>query len=126
VVAGGVEHALGEPADNLAPLGVDVVQDDVREVEPLTLARETGDELRRVRRATADDGELHRWTPILCSATASGAVGNVLGTQTRRLLQPCSQESSPRNHAVLRLVSLPRWPPPAVQPRRSCERSTSA
>ena len=58
--AGGVEHPRGEAAHDLAPLRVDVLQDDVCQVEPLALARETRDQLRRVGRAAADDGELHR------------------------------------------------------------------
>ena len=71
VVAGRVEHAGGEAADDLAALGVDVVQDDVGQVEPLPLARQPSDQLRGVGRATADDGELHRWTPTVCRAATS-------------------------------------------------------
>ena len=71
VVAGRVEHAGGEAADDLAALGVDVVQNDVGQVEPLPLTRQPGDQLRGVGRATADDGELHCWTPTVCRAATS-------------------------------------------------------
>ena len=83
VVAGRVQHARGETADDLAALGVDVVQDDVGQLEPLALARQPRHQLRGVGRATADDGELHRWTPALCSAATSWSWRIVLGTQTR-------------------------------------------
>ena len=72
VVAGRVEQPLREAADALAALCVDVMQDDVGQVEPLALAREPGDQLGRVGRPTADDGELHCWTPRGCSAATSG------------------------------------------------------
>ena len=56
------EHPRGQAADDLAALGVDVVQRELAiDVE---LAREPRDELRRVRRAAADDGELHPFTPV--------------------------------------------------------------
>ena len=55
-----VEHADGEAADDGAPLGIDVVQHELRDVE----ARQPGDELRRVRRPAADDGDLHPFTPV--------------------------------------------------------------
>ena len=55
-----LEHAPREAADDLAPLGVDVVQHELRDVEP----RQPGDELGRVRRAAADDGDLHPFTPV--------------------------------------------------------------
>src|SRR5439155_828954 len=57
----GVEQAAREPADDLAPLRIDVVQDELAQVEPLSLAREARHELRRIGRAAADDGQLHRW-----------------------------------------------------------------
>ena len=53
-----------QPADDLAPLGVDVVQDQLANVEPVALAREPGHELGRVRRAAADDRDLHPLTPV--------------------------------------------------------------
>ena len=55
-----LEHPARQPADDLAPLGVDVVQRELVDVE----AREPGDELRRVRRAAADHGDLHPFTPV--------------------------------------------------------------
>ena len=54
------EHPRGEPADHLAPLRVDVVQDERVDVE----TREPRHELRRVRRASTDDGDLHPFTPV--------------------------------------------------------------
>src|SRR6266852_4037713 len=48
------------PADDLEPLGVDVVQRDLADVE----LRQVRHELRRVRRACADHGELHPLTPV--------------------------------------------------------------
>ena len=59
-----LEHPSCEPADDLEPLRVDVLQDELRHVEPLALAREPGDELRRVGRAAADDRDLHPFTPV--------------------------------------------------------------
>ena len=59
-VAGVREHARRHAADDLAPLGVDVVQHEVVDVE----AREPRDELGRVRRPAADDGDLHPFTPV--------------------------------------------------------------
>ena len=64
VVALPVEHALREPADDLAPLRVDVVQHELADVDALALARQARHELRRVRRAAADDGDLHPLTPV--------------------------------------------------------------
>ena len=55
-----LEHAARQAADDLAPLRVDVVQHELRDVEP----RQPRDELRRVRRAAADDGDLHPFTPV--------------------------------------------------------------
>ena len=55
----------GHPADDLAPLGVDVVQRRARVTSmPVALAREARDELRRVRRPAADNGDLHPFTPV--------------------------------------------------------------
>ena len=59
-----VEHALREPTDDLAPLGVDVLQHELGHVDALTLAREPRHELGRVGRAAADDGDLHPFTPV--------------------------------------------------------------
>ena len=59
-----LEHPRRHLADDLAPLGVDVVEDELVDGDPLSLAREAGDELGRVGRATADDGDLHPFTPV--------------------------------------------------------------
>ena len=54
----------GHAADDLAALGVDVVQGELGHVDPVALAREAGDELGRVGRAAADDRDLHPFTPV--------------------------------------------------------------
>src|SRR5262249_22162244 len=54
------EHARREPADDLEPLGVDVVERDLVDLE----LRQVRDELGRVRRARADDGGLNPFTPV--------------------------------------------------------------
>ena len=58
------QHPAGHPTDDLPAFGVDVVQRQLRHVYPAPLAREAGDELRRIRRAAADDGDLHPFTPV--------------------------------------------------------------
>ncbi len=55
-----VEHAPGEPADGLEPLRVDVVERELVELE----VGQACDELRRVRRAGSDHGDLHPFTPV--------------------------------------------------------------
>src|SRR3954464_12700063 len=52
-----VEHPPGQPADDLEPRAIDGVQGERVDVE-------AGDELRRVGRAPADDGDLHPFTPV--------------------------------------------------------------
>ena len=59
-----VEHALREPTDNFAPLRIDVLQHELADVDPLALARQPRHELGRVRRAAADDRDLHPFTPV--------------------------------------------------------------
>ena len=54
------EHAPREPADDVEPLAVDVVQRELVHRQP----RQVRDELGRVRRARADDVELHPLTPV--------------------------------------------------------------
>jgi hypothetical protein len=49
------EHPPRHPTDDLAPLGVDVLEHELVDVE----TREPRDELRRVGRASADDSDLH-------------------------------------------------------------------
>ena len=58
------EHPPPEPGDHLQARRVDVVEDELGQVEAVPLARETGDELRRVRRSAADDRDLHPLTPV--------------------------------------------------------------
>ena len=58
------QHPPGHAADDLATLGVDVVQDELGHVDAVALAREAGDELGRVGRAAADDRDLHPFTPV--------------------------------------------------------------
>ncbi len=59
-----LEHALGHPADDPAPFGVDVVQHELAHGKPLPLARDTRDELGRVRRPGAYNRDLHPFTPV--------------------------------------------------------------
>ena len=58
--ADAVEHPPREPPDDLEPGRVDVVEREPLELEP----REARDQLRRIRRARADDGEPHPFTPV--------------------------------------------------------------
>jgi hypothetical protein len=58
------EHPAGKPSDDLQALGVDVLEDELRNVEAFPLACEPRDELRRIRRASADDRNLHPFTPV--------------------------------------------------------------
>ena len=77
------EHALGQPADDLAALRVDVVQHELADVEARALAREPGHQLGRVGRAGADDRDLHPFTPVsvtpstnaFCAAKNSAMTG---------------------------------------------------
>ena len=59
-----LEHPARHRADDRAPLRVDVVEDELVDRQPRALAREPRDELGRVRRAAADDRELHPLTPV--------------------------------------------------------------
>ncbi len=61
-----IEHARRHATDNLAPLGIDVVQYELRDVEP----RQPGDELGRVRRPAADDRDLHPVAPAISARSA--------------------------------------------------------
>ena len=72
------EHPAREAADHVAAFRVDVVQHELGDVEP----RQTGDELRRVGRAAADDGDLHQpFTPV--SVTPST---NALCARKKRMI----------------------------------------
>ena len=75
------EHARSHRADDVAPLLVDVVEDELADVDALALAREPRDELRRVRRTGADDRELHPLTPV--SVTPST---NALWARKKRMM----------------------------------------
>ena len=54
------EHPRSQAADDVESLRVDVVQRDLGHIE----SREARDELGRVRRAGADDRDLHPFTPV--------------------------------------------------------------
>ncbi len=58
-----VEDPSRQPADDLAPVGVDVVQHEFAHVDPLALEHQPGDELRRVGRSGADHREFHLELP---------------------------------------------------------------
>ena len=58
------EDPLGEPADHLSAGGIDVVERQLADVDPLALAHQPRHELGRVRRSGADHGELHPFTPV--------------------------------------------------------------
>ena len=62
------EHPLGEPADDLEPLGVDVEQGELVDRQAVGAAREAVDELGRVGAAAADDRELQAHRPPAPSA----------------------------------------------------------
>ena len=94
LVALPVEHPLRESADDLEPLGVDVVQHELAHVDRLALAAEARDELRRVGGAGADDRDLHPFTPVrvtpstkaLCArkkSTITGAITISVAAMTR-------------------------------------------
>ena len=51
-----LEHPRGHPAHDVATFGIDVLEHELADLEP----RQTRDELGRVRRAAADDRDLHR------------------------------------------------------------------
>ena len=72
------EHPLREPADDVEPLGVDVVQRELVHGE----AREVRDELGRVRRARADDGELHPFTPVRVTPSTNARCARKKRTMT--------------------------------------------
>src|SRR5207247_4532245 len=59
-----VEHPCRQTADDLSPLLVDVVEHEVAHVDAVTLVRQPRHELRRIRRAAADDCDLHPFTPV--------------------------------------------------------------
>ena len=59
-----LEHPRGHLPDDRAALGIDIVEDELVDRDASSLAREPGHELGRVRRPTADHGELHPLTPV--------------------------------------------------------------
>ncbi len=59
-----LEHPRCHLTDDPAPLGVDVVEDELLDGDPGSLERQPGDELGRVGRPTTDHGELHPFTPV--------------------------------------------------------------
>ena len=56
------EHPSGQTADHAEALGVDVMEGQLADVE--AFAQQARDELGRVRRAAADDRDLHPFTPV--------------------------------------------------------------
>src|SRR5262249_33196040 len=58
-----LEDPPRQPTDHLSALGIDVMQHALAHVDPLALARQPRDELRRIGRARADHRQLHRLTP---------------------------------------------------------------
>ena len=99
--AGAREHPLGERADDLEPLRIDVLQRDLVDVE----LREVRDELGRVRRAGADDRELHPFTPVrvtpstkaFCARkkmTITGAITSSVAAIVRFHCTWCSERNS--------------------------------
>jgi hypothetical protein len=65
---GAVQHAAREPGDDLQPLVVRVVQPEIIHVDAVAQPHEAVDHLRRVRRAGADDRELHAGTTAFARA----------------------------------------------------------
>ena len=99
-----LEHPPSEPADDLAPLGVDVVQDELPHTDPVALAREPRDELRRVRRAAADDRDLHPFTPVSVTPSTkarcarkkrmiTGSITRIVAAMTRFHCTWCSERN---------------------------------
>ena len=98
------EHPRGEPADDVPPLGVDVVQDELPDADPLVLAREPRHELRRVRRAAADDRDLHPFTPVRVTPSTkarwarkkrmiTGSITRIVAAMTRFHCTWCSERN---------------------------------
>ena len=109
-----VEHARGEPADDLAALRVDVVEDELFDRQPLALAREPGHELGRVRRAAADDRDLHPLTPVsvtpstnaFCArkkTTITGSITSTVAAIVRFHCTWCSERNCERPIDVTQL-----------------------
>ena len=99
-----LEHPRGEPADDVPPLGVDVVQDELADADLVVLAREPRDELRRVRRAAADDRDLHPFTPVRVTPSTkarcarkkrmiTGSITRIVAAMTRFHCTWCSERN---------------------------------
>src|SRR5205807_10251501 len=97
------EHASRQPADHFAPLGVDVLQDELVHVEP----RQARHELRGVRRASTDDRDLHPFTPVSVTPstnarcarkkiTITGAITRSVAAIVRFHCTWCSDRNSER------------------------------
>src|SRR5207248_2875722 len=98
-----LEHPPCEPADDVEPLCIDVVQRKLVDVEP----GHSGNELRRVRGAGADDGDLHPFTPVnvtpstntRCARkkmTITGAITSSVAAIVRFHCTWCSERNSER------------------------------
>ena len=82
------EHPGRHATDDVASLGVDIVERQLGHVDPLAFERQARDELGCVRRASTDDGDLHPFTPVSVMpstnafwATKKRAItGNIMST----------------------------------------------
>ena len=99
-----LEHPRGEAADDLTPLRIDVVQDELPHADLVALAREPRDELGRVRRPAADDRDLHPFTPVsvtpstkaFCARkkrTITGSITRMVAAMTRFHCTWCSERN---------------------------------
>ena len=103
-IALALQHPRGEAADHVAPLLVDVVQDELAHVDLVALPREPRHELRRVRRAAADDRDLHPLTPVRVTPstnarcarkkrTSTGSITRIVAAITRFHCTWCSERN---------------------------------
>ena len=81
-IALALQHPRGKPADHVAPLLVDVVQDELAYVDLVALPRESRHELRRIGRATADDRDLHPLTPVRVTPSTNARCARKKRTST--------------------------------------------
>ncbi len=100
-----LQHPRGEAADHVAPLLVDVVQDELAHVDLVALPREPRDELGRVRRAAADDRDLHPlFTPVRVTPStnarcarkkriSTGSITRIVAAITRFHCTWCSERN---------------------------------
>src|SRR5207244_13121036 len=107
VVALLFQHPRREPADDLAALRIDVLEHELAYADPVAVARQPGDELRRVGRPAADHGDLHPFTPVrvtpstntFCARkkrTITGAITSRVAAIVRFHWTWCSDRNSER------------------------------